>query len=148
MKKLKKISYLYFASGIILSLYAIVSQNKQTLNIDDTYYVFFAKDFAFFVLSIYFIIGIVFLAVEKYADFRIKVFQYLMFNIPFIYYIFSDLINHNNPGYYLAHPIAFKWEVVYIPVTLYLTFLTSLLILISLIVFSVFKMITNKKAST
>ena len=122
MKKNKGTSYLYFGSGIILSLYSISSQNKQTLNIDDTYYVFFAKDFALFVLAIYLIIGCIYLVVEKYIDYRIKVFQYLMFNIPLIYYIFSDLINHNNSGYYLADPIAFKLEVVYIPVTLYLIF--------------------------
>lgn len=147
MEKLKKISYLYFATGIILSLYSILSQNKQTLNIDDTYYVFFAKDFAFFVLIIYLIIGVLLLSIENHINWRIKLIQYIMFNVPFIYYIFSDLLNHNNPGYYLAHPIAFKWEVVYIPITLYLTFLTSLIIFISIIFFGIFKMLKYKNAS-
>jgi hypothetical protein len=139
MKKTKKISYLYFATGLILCLYSFVSQNKQILNIDDTYYVISGNDFAIFISLIYLVLGAIFLVIEKYLSLRIKVIQYLMFNIPFIYFIFSDISEYNNPGYYLGNPIAYKWNTVYIPVGLIFCFLTSIILFISLFVFAFWK---------
>gem|GEM_PF-6924398 len=75
MKKIIKISHLYFATGIILSLYSITSQNKQVFNIDDTFYVISGNDFAIFVSLLYFASGSIFLVIEKYLRFRIKVTQ-------------------------------------------------------------------------
>lgn len=139
MKKINKISYFYFATGLILSLYSIISQNTQVLNLDDTYYAISGKDFAMFVSLIYLVLGVIFLEIEKYLRSGIKVFQYLMFNIPFIYFIFSDMSDYNNLGYYLGNPIAYKWNTFYIPVGLIFCFLISIILFISLFVFAFWK---------
>lgn len=139
MKKTIKVSYFYFATGLILCLYSIISQNKQVLNIDDTYYVISGNDFTIFVSLIYLVLGAIFLVIEKYLSFGIKVFQYLMFNIPFVYFVFSDLSDYNNPGYYLGNPIAYKWNTVYIPVGLTICFLISVVLFFALFVFAFWK---------
>lgn len=139
MQKKIKISYLYFATGLILCLYSIISQNKQILNIDDTYYVISGNDFAIFLSIIYLVIVSVFLFTEKYLRFGIKVTQYLMFNIPFIYFIFSNIDDYNNPGYYLGNPIAYKWNTVYIPIGLIFCFLISIILFFSLFALAFWK---------
>jgi hypothetical protein len=139
MKKTIKISHLYFATGLILCLYSIISQNKQVLNIDDTYYVISGNDFAIFVSLIYLVLASIFLVIEKYLRFRIKVAQYLMFNIPFIYFIFSNIDDYNNPGYYLGNPIAYKWNTIYIPIGLISSFFISVILFFSLFVFAFWK---------
>ena len=139
MKKIIKISYFYFATGLILCLYSIISLNKQILNVYDTYYVISGNDFAIFVSIIYLVLGVTFLVIEKYLSFGIKVFQYLTFNIPFFYFIFSDIIDHDKPLYYLTNPIAFKWKTEYIPLGLIISFLTSIALFFSLFVFAFWK---------
>ncbi len=146
MKKTLKISYLYFATGLILCLYSIVSQNNQILNIDDTYYVTSGNDFAKFTSLIYLVLGVIFLVIEKHLSFGIKISQFLMFNIPFVYFIFSDLSEYENPGYYLANPIAYKWRTELIPIGLISCFLVSIVLLFSLFVFAFWKW--KKMAST
>jgi hypothetical protein len=139
MEKTIKISYLYFATGIILCLYSIVNQNKQVLNVDDTYYVISGNHFALFVSIIYLVFGSIFLVIEKYLRFGIKVAQYLMFNIPFIYFIFSNIDDYNNPGYYLGNPIAYKWNTIYIPIGLTFCFLISIILFFSMFGFAFWK---------
>jgi hypothetical protein len=139
MKKLFKISYLYFATGLILCAYSIVSQNKQVLNIDDTYYVISGNDFAIFASLIYLVLGAIFLVIERYLSFGVKVFQYLMFNIPFVYFIFSDVSDYENPGYYLANPIAYKWKTELIPLGLISCFMISIILFFSLFGFAFWK---------
>ncbi len=139
MKKTIKISHLYFVTGLILCLYSIISQNKQVLNIDDTYYVISGNDFAIFVSLIYLVLGSIFLVIEKYLRFRIKAAQYLMFNIPFVYFVFSDLSDYNSPGYYLGNPIAYKWNTIYIPVGLIFCLIISIFIFFSLFAFALWK---------
>ena len=139
MRKTIKISYFYFATGIILCLYSIISQNKQVLNIHDTYFVISANDFAIFASLIYLVLGVIFLVIEKYLSFGIKVLQYLMFNIPFIYFMFSDLSDYENPRYYLANPIAYMWNTQLIPKGLIFCFILSIGIFLSLFVFAFWK---------
>lgn len=141
MKKIFKISYLYFATGLILCLYSIVSQNKQVLNLDDTYYVISGNDFAIFSALIYLVFGAIFLVIEKYLSFGIKVFQYLMFNIPFVYFIFSDVSDYENPGYYLGNPIAYKVNTELIPLGLISCFFISIVLFFSLFGFTLWKRI-------
>ena len=139
MKKTIKISYLYFATGLILCLYSIVSQNKQVLNVDDTYYVISGNHFALFVSIIFLVFGAIFLVIGKYLRFGIKVAQYLMFNIPFIYFIFSNVDNYNNPEIYLGNPTAYKWITEYIPMGMYFCFLISIVLFFLLFVFAFWK---------
>lgn len=146
MKKTFKISYFYFATGLILCLYSIVSQNKQVFNVGDTYYVISGKDFAIFTSLIYLVLGAIFLVIEKYLSLGVKIFQYLMFNIPFVYFIFSDLSDYENPGYYLANPIAYKVHTELIPLALISCFLISIALFFVLFVFAFWKW--KKKTST
>ena len=139
MKKIFKISYLYFATGLILALCSILNQENQEFNLYDKYYVISANDFALFVSLIYLIIGLIFLVIEDYLRKGIKVFQYLLFNIPVIYFIFSDLSVYNNPGYYLGNPIAFKWNTTYIPVVLIFSLILSSILILILYVFAFIK---------
>jgi hypothetical protein len=139
MKKIIKISYLYFATGLILCLYSFISQNQQVLNVDDTYYMITGNDFAIFVSLVYLILGAIFLVIDNFISFRIKVLQYLMFNIPFVYFVFSDLSDYNNPGYYLGNPIAYKLNTIYIPVGLILCFLISIALFLALFMFAFWK---------
>ena len=139
MKKIFKISYFYFATGLILCLYLIVSQNKQVLNVHDTYYVISANDFAIFASLIYLVLGVIFLVIERYLSFGIKVLQYLMFNIPFVYFIFSDSIVNENTEYYLANPIAYMWNTELIPLGLIFFVLISIALLFSLFVYAFWK---------
>ena len=139
MRKTIKISYFYFATGIILCLYSILSQNKQIFNVEDTYYVISGNDFAIFVSLIYLVIGSIFLVIERYLRLIIKVVQYLMFNIPFIYFIFSNINDYNNPGYYLMNPIAYKWNTIYIPIGLIFCFSISVVLIFSLFGFAFWK---------
>lgn len=147
MKKIFKISYLYFTTGLILALYSIFKQENQDFNIDDTYYVISANDFALFVALIYLIIGLLYLVIENYLSKGIKIFQYLLFNIPFFYFIFSDLSVYNNPGYYLGNPIAFKWNTIYIPVALIFAFLLSIVLMLILYVSAFMKWRNKNKVS-
>jgi len=144
MKKINKISYFYFATGLTLSLYSIFSQKNQVLNIDDTYYVISGNNFALFVSLIYLIFSTIFLVMEKYIGSGLKVFQYLMFNIPFIYFIFVDLDKYNNPGYYLGNPIAYKWNTMYIPIGLIFCFLISIILFFSYFGYAFWKWKNNK----
>jgi hypothetical protein len=139
MVKKFKISYLYFATGLILCLYSIVSQNKQVLNIHDTFYVISGNDFAIFTTLIYLVLGVIYLVIENYLSLGIKMFQYLMFNIPLIYLMFSDLSDYKNTGYYLTNPIAYKWNTELIPLGLISCFLISIAFFFSLFVFSFWK---------
>jgi hypothetical protein len=139
MKKIFKISYLYFATGLILALCSILNQENQEFNLYDKYYVISANDFALFVSLIYLIIGLIFLVIEDYLRKGIKVFQYLLFNIPVIYFIFSDLSVYNNPGYYLGNQIAFKWNTIYIPVVLIFSLILSSILILILYVFAFIK---------
>ncbi len=127
MKKINKISYFYFSTGLFLCLYTIVSQHTPDLNIYDTYYVILVNDFAAFISLLYLIFGSIFLVMEKYISSGLKVFQYLMFNIPFIYFTLPNW-DHNNPGYYLGNPVAFKLNTMYIPVGLTICFLISIVL--------------------
>ncbi|WP_200107024.1 hypothetical protein [Flavobacterium agrisoli] len=145
MEKLKKVANLYFITGIVLTLYTLISQNDQSLNIHDTYFVLLPSTFAIATVFIFLLIGLILLVVDQFIKYKFKIFQFLMFSIPFVYFIFSDIINRNNPGYYLSHPITFEWEVVYIPVTMFFIFLMSLLLLIVFIIYSVFKIFEKKK---
>lgn len=120
-------------------MHSIVSQNKQVLNVDDTYYVISGTDFAIFTSLIYLVIGVFFLFFEKYSSFGIKVLQYIMFNIPFVYFMLSDVIDYENPGYYLANPIAYKWKAEFIPLGLILCFGISIVLFFSLFVFTFWK---------
>lgn len=144
MNKIKKFSYLYLGTGVLLGIYSILSQRTQTLNIYDTYYVITPNVFALFSIIIYTIIGLALFFIESYIKNWVKIIQYLMFNIPVLYFVFSDLISHNDPGYYIANPNTFTWEVVYIPVTLFFSFLISILILILTITFTIVKQIKRK----
>lgn len=139
MKKTIKISYLYFATGVILCLYSIISQNKQVLNVYDTYYVISGNDCAIFISLIYLVLGVIFLVIEKYLRFGIIVFQYIMFNIPFVYFIFSDVGDYDNPLYYLTNPIAYMWKTELIPHGLIFCFLISIVIFFSFFVFAFWK---------
>lgn len=139
MKKVFKISYLYFATGLILCLYSFVSQNKQVLNIEDTYYVISGTDFAIFVSLIYLVLAVFFLVIDKLISLKLKVFQYLMFNIPFVYFMFSDKSDFIDPVYYLMNPIAYKWNTIYIPNGLIFCFLISIICLFLLCGFAFWK---------
>jgi hypothetical protein len=97
------------------------------------------NDFAIFVSLIYLVIGSIFLVIERYLRLRIKVVQYLMFNIPFIYFIFSNINDYNNPGYYLMNPIAYKWNTIYIPIGLIFCFSISIVLIFSLFGFAFWK---------
>jgi hypothetical protein len=146
MKKIIKISYLYFATGIILCLYHFLSQEVPSLNIHDTYYVVSANHFAIFVALIYLILGIIFLVIERYLRIGIKVFQYLMFNIPFIYFLFSDITDYN-PRLIFENPVLFKWLTIYIPLVLFYCFISSIILIFILFFFALWKWIKSNKAS-
>ena len=145
IKKINKISYFYFITGLIISLYSIISQNKQVLNLDDTYYVIFGNDFALFVFLIYLVFGSLFLVIEKHLRFRMTVFQYLMFTIPYLYFVFSDLTFYNTPVNYLINPIAYKWIYIYIPVGLIICFYLSIILFIAFFVYAFFEVFQRKK---
>lgn len=144
MKRLRSVSYLYFMVGLIICLYLLISENTQTLNVKDTYFVVSARDFAFFVMVIYAVIGLGYVFIRRYIRYAVQFAQFLMFCIPFLYYVFSDFINHNDPDYYLTNPIAFKWEVFYVPVVLCLSFLGSIIVFSGLVIFSAIKMLKEK----
>lgn len=144
MKRLRGISYLYFMVGILICLYLLISENTQTLNVQDTYFVVSARDFAFFVMVIYLVIGLGYVFIGKYIRYAVQLAQFLMFCIPFLYYVFSDFINHNNPDYYLTNPLAYKWEVLYVPVVLCLSFLGSIIVFSGFIIFSTIKMLKEE----
>lgn len=139
MKKIFKISYLYFATGLILCLYSLVSQANQVLNVDDTYYVISGNDFAIFVFIIYLFLGVIFLVIEKFISSNVKKFQFLMFTIPFIYFVFSDLSDDDKPGFYLTNPIVYQWNTIYIPFGLIFCFLISIICFFSLFGFAFWK---------
>ena len=77
--------------------------------------------------------------IEKYLRFGIKAAQYLMFNIPFIYFMFSNIDAYNNPGYYLGNPIAYKWNTIYIPLGQTFCFLISVIVFFALFGFAFWK---------
>jgi len=53
----------------------------------------------------------------------------VMFIIPIIYFMLYDLITEPfSPGYYFAHPIAYRWKTVYIPLSMLFAFLISLVL--------------------
>ena len=142
IKKINKTYYFYFIKGLIISLYSIVS---QILNFDDTYYVIFGNDFALFVFLIYLVFGSLFLVIEKHLSFRMTVFQYLMFTIPFLYFVFSDLTFYNTPPNYFINPIEYKWIYIYIPVGLIICFYLSIILFIAFFVYSFFEVFQRKK---
>ncbi len=145
IKKINKTSYFYIATGLIISLFSIVSQNKQVLNFDDIYYVTSGNDLALYVFLIFLVFGTLFLVIEKHLSFRITVFQYLTFTIPFLYFIFSDCIINNIPGNYLINPIANKLINIYIPVGLLVCFYLSIILFIAFFVYSFFEVFQRKK---
>ncbi len=147
MKKIIKISYLYFATGLILALYSILNGENQALNIDDTYYVISANNFALLITLIYLILGVIFLVIEKYLSRGIKVFQYITFNIPLIYFLFSDFIVNDSPLYYLTNPIAYEWFETYIPTALIFSFLLSIFLFFILFLYAFWKWRKKNKAS-
>ena len=145
IKKINKTSYFYIATGLIISLFSIVSQNKQVLNFDDMYYVISGNDFALYVFLIYLILGALFLVIEKHLSFIMTVFQYLMFTIPLLYFVFSDLSFYNTPVNYLVNPIEYKWNYIYIPVALIICFYLSIILFIAFFVYAFFEVIQRKK---
>ena len=145
IKKINKTSYFYIATGLIISLFSIVSQNKQVLNFDDIYYVTSGNDLALYVFLIFLVFGTLFLVIEKHLSFRMTVFQYLMFTIPYLYFVFSDLTFYNTPPNYLINPIAYKWIYIYIPVGLIICFYLSIILFIAFFVYAFFEVFQRKK---
>jgi len=139
MKKIIKLSNCYFATGLIFCLYSIISHNNQVLNIEDTYYVISANHFALIISLIYLVFGALSLVIEKYLSFGIKAFQYIMFTIPFAYFIFSEDSVYDNTLYNLENPIAFKWHTELIPIGLISSFSISIVLFFSLFVFAFWK---------
>lgn len=144
MKRLKSVSYLYFAIGLVICLYSLISEKMQTLNISDTFFIVLSKDFAFFVMAIYSVIGLGYIFIQKYIRYSFQLTQFFMFCIPFVYYVFIDFISHNDPNYYLTNPIASKWEELYVPVVLLLSFLASIMVFSGFMIFSTIKMLKKK----
>jgi hypothetical protein len=144
MKRLQKIPYLYFTIGLTICLYSLISQNTPTLNIHDTYLVFSPKVFAFIVILIYTTISLSYILIEKHLRYPFQLTQFLMFCVPFSYFIFSDLIPHNDPEYYLEHPTASAWETVYTPMILSFSFLVSIITFIGFVIFTAIKMLKTK----
>jgi hypothetical protein len=145
MKNNIKTSNFYFATGLLLCLFSIVSKNKQVLNIYDTYYVISGNDFAVFISLIYLAVGVLYLVIEKHLHFGLKVLQYLMFTIPIVYFIYLNGNDFDTPEYYLANPIAYQWKTVLLAEVLIYGFLLSIVLLLILFVFAFWKWKKSKE---
>lgn len=62
-----------------------------------------------------------------------------MFNIPFVFFVFSNLSDYKSPGYYLGNPIAYKWNTIIIPVGLLFCFIISLFVFFSIFMLALWK---------
>jgi len=147
MRKTNRISYLYFITGIAISLYSFISEKVQTLNIHDTYFVFPPKDFGVLAFALFGCIGLVYSVIEKEMHSTLKTLQFFSFTIPFVFYMLCDLINHN-PGYYFTHQVVFKWEAIYIPRILFTFYLASILLFIYLTIVGIYKNFKSISAGT
>lgn len=143
--KTPPVSYLYFGTGLVLALYHFVSGQSLSLNIRDTYYVVSANLFALALLFFYLVPGTMFLVIERYLNFRVKIVQYLAFNIPFIYFLFVDPAGYS-PRMLFERPLLFKWLTVYIPLGLLYCFLLSIVLVFVLFFLAFRKWLKSRKA--
>lgn len=125
MTKPYRISYLYFTTAVMVSLYAVWNGQVQTLNIGDTYFVVPPKDFGVFAMALFGCIGLTYWVIEKQIKTILKLTQFFSFTIPFVYFMLSDFIQHD-PGYSILNPTLAQWETNYIPKFLLVLFLASI----------------------
>ena len=113
--------------GVLLTVISLGSGKDQTLNLEDTYYIIRCMDFSIFLLLVFIFFSTIYFLIRKYYNSKMGTFQIVLFMIPTIYFMLYDLITEPfSPGYYFAHPIAYKWQTIYIPLSMLFAFLISL----------------------
>lgn len=135
---------IFILLGIILTLISFISDKKQVINIDDTYYVISSSHFGIVLLLLFLIPAILSFAFQKYISKKLLLIQLLFFALPLTYFMLYDIITQPySPGYYFAHPFLSELQAVYLPIGFLAIFLVSILLLIINSIYLVVKFIKN-----